>query len=94
MQNYIQAPVSRLRSSSTSALSFIYFILISIHFSSTVLNRRPLCEVDLSSVIGTKGISVGISPAGLIVRWREIKNGTAGLSLLPNNHFFFPLPCY
>lgn len=77
LQNYTQAPVSRLHSSSTSALSFIYFILISIHFSSTFLNRRPLCEVDLSSVIVTKGISVGISLAGLIARRYEIKNSTA-----------------
>lgn len=80
LQNYIQAPVSRLHSFSTSALSFIYFILISIQFSSTFLNRRPLCEVDLSSVIATKGISVGISLACPIARWYEIKNSKAELS--------------
>lgn len=76
-QNYIQAPVSRLHSSSTSAPSFIYFILISTQFSSTFLNRRPLCEVDLSSVIVTRGISVGISSASLIARRHEIKNRKA-----------------
>lgn len=75
LQNYIQAPVSRLHSFSTSALSFVYFILISIQFSSTFLNRRPLCEVDLSSVIVTKGISVGIT-----ARWNEIKNRKAELT--------------
>jgi len=51
-------------SSSTSALSFIYYFkVISDRFSSTFLNRWPLCEVDLSSVIVIKGISVGISSA-------------------------------
>lgn len=71
--------MSRLRSPSTSALSFIYFILISIHFSSTFLNRRPLCEVGLSSVIVTKGIS-GVSLDGLIARRYEIRNAEAEFS--------------
>lgn len=71
--------MSRLHSSSTSAPSFIYFILISIHSSSTFLNRRPLCEVDLSSVIVTKGIS-GVSLDGLIARRNEIRKTEAGFS--------------
>lgn len=73
-------------SSSTSAGGFIYFILISIQFSGTFLNRRPLCEVDLSSVIVTKGISVGISLAGLIARRYEIKNSKANYLKLRNVH--------
>ncbi len=36
-----------------------------------------MCEVDLSSVIVKKGISVGISFAGLIARRYEIKNSNA-----------------
>ena len=86
LQNYIQAPVSKLHSSSTSALSFIYFILISVQFSSTFLNRRLLCEVDLSSVIVTKGISVGISLAGLIARQYEFKNSMANYLKPCNDH--------
>lgn len=78
--------MSRLPSSSTSSLSFIYFILISIQFSSTFLNRRPSCEVDLSSVIETKGISVGISLAGLIARQYEIKNSKANYLNPHNDH--------
>lgn len=57
-----------------------YLFLISIQFSSTYLNRRPLCEVDLSSVIVTKGISVVISLAFPIARQYEIKNSRAELS--------------
>lgn len=79
LQNYDWAPVSRLHSSSTSALSFVYyFILIRAWFSSTLLNRGHLCEVDLSSVIVIKGISVGISSARLIAKGVAIKNRMAG----------------
>ncbi len=76
----------QLHSSSTSAASFIYFILISIQFSSTFLNRRPLCEVDLSSVIVTKGISVGISLASVIARQYEIRNSKANDLKVRNVH--------
>lgn len=86
LQNYIRAPVSRLHCSSTSALSFIYFILISVQFSSTFLNRRPLCEVDLSSVIVTKGICVGFPLAGFIARHCEIKNSKANYFNPRNDH--------
>ena len=93
-QNYIQAPVSRLHSSSTSAPSF-YLFHINQH-SRTFLNRRPLCEVDLSSVIVTRGISVGISSAGLIARRYEIKNRKANylnprgdhITMRTKPHFF------
>lgn len=78
--------MSRLHSSSTSAGSFIYFILISIQFSSTFLNRRSLCEVDLSSVIVTKGISVGMSLACLIARRHEMKNSMANYLNPRNDH--------
>lgn len=80
--------MSRLHSSSTSALSFIYFILISIHFSSTFLNRRPLCEVDLSSVIVTKGISVGISFLWLVLLQGGMKSKIARQNYTnpPNDH--------
>lgn len=83
LQNYIQAPVSRFHSSSTSEF-YLFIILISIHLSSTFLNRRPLCEVDLSSVIVKKGISVAISLPGLIARQYEITNSKSNY-LNPQN---------